>query len=385
MSNVLPPLTLLQPPTLAFGAGVRGQCADYLSRVGTKSVLLVTTVSISPLVDPLVEQLRAAGITVETVDDVPPEPALSYFNPCLARLDAADFDTVIGLGGGSVLDVAKLLAAFAGRDQAIGATFGIGLLGGRAKRLVCLPTTAGTGSEVSPNAILLDDADELKKGVVSPWLVPDAAFVDPELTLSLPPAITAATGIDALVHCIEAYANLHAHPVVDLYALEGIRRIGGRMHRAVTRGDDLAARSEVMLGALYGGFCLGPVNTAAVHALSYPLGGRFHIAHGVANSLLLPHVLRFNAPAAPTRYAEVARALGVEGAGDDSEVAERGVELLARLSRDCGIPQTLSEIGIPRDAIPSMAASAMQVTRLLKNNPREVTEEDAVAIYEAAY
>jgi alcohol dehydrogenase class IV len=283
------------------------------------------------------------------------------------------------------MDVAKLLAAFTRGTQPVAEVFGINLLAGRALPLVCLPTTSGTGAEVSPNAILLDEAAALKKGVVSPHLVPDAAFIDPLLTLTVPPGVTAATGLDALTHCLEAFANRFAHPAVDVYALEGIRLIAAHLERAVHNGQDLDARAAMALGSYYGGLCLGPVNTAAVHALSYPLGGRFHIAHGVANSVLLPHVLRFNTPAAPGRYAQLALALGVPPAGSAAATAGRGVEFLAQLSRRCGVPQTLSELRIPRDAIPSMAQAAMQVTRLLKNNLRPVNETDAVAIYEAAF
>jgi alcohol dehydrogenase class IV len=251
--------------------------------------------------------------------------------------------------------------------------------------LVCLPTTAGTGSEVSPIAVLLDEAEELKKGVVSPHLVPDAAFIDPLLTLSVPPAVTAATGLDALTHCIEAFANKFAHPVTDHYALRGIKLIFENLLPAVRDGKNAEARAALALGSYYGGLCLGPVNTAAVHALSYPLGGKFHIAHGVANALLLPEVLRFNLPAAPGRYAEISTALGVRRNGAVLAAAEQGVEFLAQLSRDCGVPQKLSDLKIPRAAIPAMARAALQVQRLLKNNLRPVTEADAVNIYEATF
>jgi len=172
---------------------------------------------------------------------------------------------------------------------------------------------------------------------------------------------------------------------VDVYALQGIRRIAAHLLRAVRDGGDVAARAQLSLGSLYGGLCLGPVNTAAVHALAYPLGGRFHVAHGVSNAVLLPHVLRFNLPQATERYAEAALALGVERAPTPLATAERGVEFIAELSRSCGIPQRLSELGVPRTAVPEMARAAMQVTRLLKNNPRAVTEADAVRIYEAAF
>jgi alcohol dehydrogenase class IV len=197
--------------------------------------------------------------------------------------------------------------------------------------------------------------------------------------------VTAATGLDALTHCIEAYANKFSHPIVDLYALEGIRLIAGDLLRAVQDGQDREARAKVALGSLYGGLCLGPVNTAAVHALSYPLGGQFHVAHGVSNAVLLPHVLRFNLAQAADRYAEIAVALGCERNGSSTGTAERGLELLAQLSKDCGVPQRLSDLGISREAIPAMAKAAMNVTRLLKNNVRAVSEADAIRIYEESY
>jgi alcohol dehydrogenase class IV len=281
--------------------------------------------------------------------------------------------------------VAKLVAALHDQPGPVHRYFGINLLPPRRTALFCLPTTAGTGSEVSPNAILLDEADQLKKGVISPWLVPDAAYVDPRFTLSAPPGVTAATGIDAMVHCIEAYANRFAHPLVDLYALEGIRLISTHLVRAVRQGDDLEARSAVALGSLYGGLCLGPVNTAAVHALAYPLGGEFHLAHGLSNALLLAPVLRFNLPAAPRRYAEIALALGAAPGADDFATAECGVARIEALCDACGLPRRLATCGVPAAAIPRMAAAAMSVTRLLKNNLRELTAAEAEQIYRAAY
>jgi alcohol dehydrogenase class IV len=292
---------------------------------------------------------------------------------------------MIGLGGGSAIDVAKLVAALCDGRQEVGEVFGIGYLASRALYLASLPTTAGTGSEVTPIAILLDEAENLKKGIVSPHLVPDAAYVDPLLTVGLPPAITAATGLDALTHCIECYANKFAHPAVDLYALQGIRLIAANLIRAVEHGDDLEARANMALGSLYGGLCLAPVNTAAVHALSYPLGSEFHVAHGISNAVLLPHVVRHNLPAAPERYAQMALAMGIGPGDTDEETAERGVARLFELYRACGLPSSMSELGVPEDAIPGMAEAAMKVTRLLKNNLRELTAADAEAIYRAAY
>jgi len=379
------PLTLLQPPRVGFGAGCALECVDEVRRLGLNRVLLVSSPSVLPLAAPLRTRLEDARISVTTLTDVPAEPGVTVFETLLTQAEQHDLDAVIGFGGGSVLDIAKLLAACHRQGWRVREHFGIGRLPGRALKLFCVPTTAGTGSEVSPNAILLDEAEQLKKGIVSPWLVADAAFVDPALTLSVPPALTAATGIDALTHCIEAYANKHAHPIVDVYALEGIRLIGANLARAVAHGDDLSARSAVALGSLYGGLCLGPVNTAAVHALAYPLGGEFHLAHGLSNALLLPHVLRFNLPVAPERYAAIARALGVPAGRNDATTAAAGLEHLATLGAECRLPGGLSAIGVPRDAIPRLAIAAMKVTRLLQNNPRELTVADAEQIYHAAF
>jgi len=376
-------ITLLQPPRIVFGDGCSGQFAALLVQRGVGRVLLVTSSHVETGF--LTRALGEAGCDVVSIGDVDCEPTVKMFREALAAARTEIVDAVVGIGGGSVMDVAKLLAALIPGGQDIQDLFGINRLKRRGLFLCCLPTTAGTGAEVSPNAILLDEADDLKKGVVSPHLVPDVAVVDPLLTLSVPPPVTAATGLDALTHCIEAYANKHAHPVVDLHALEGIRLIAANLQRAVMDGSDVEARGRLALGSLYGGLCLGPVNTAAVHALAYPLGGRFHVAHGVSNAVLLPHVLRFNLPSAATRYAEVAAALGVERNGSPETAAGLGVDVLIGLSKACGVPQRLSELGIPRDAIPSLAKSALQVTRLLRNNPRSLEEHDAIAIYEASY
>jgi len=378
-------VTLLQPPHLVFGNGCAPQAADFLARRGVKRILLVTSKSVRPQITPLVDSLKKNLSDVIEAGFVPAEPTVLFFQTALAEARGAGADAVLAVGGGSVIDVAKLLAALIQGRQTVAEIFGVNLLESRSLPLVCLPTTAGTGAEVSPNAILLDEADELKKGAVSPHLVADAAFVDPLLTRGVTAAVTAATGLDALTHCIEAYANKFAHPMVDTYALQGIRLISQNLRAAVRDGNDLGARAALSLGSLYGGLCLGPVNTAAVHALAYPLGGRFRIAHGVSNALLLPHVLRFNFSAAPERHAEIALALGLAPKGSALATAERGVEFLSQLSRDVGVPQHLSALRIPRSAIPELAQAAMRVTRLLKNNLRPLTEADATQIYNAAY
>ena len=238
---------------------------------------------------------------------------------------------------------------------------------------------------MSPNAILLDERDHLKKGIVSPYLIADAAYVDPKLTWTVPAKVTADTGMDALTHCIEAYTNRFAHPAVDIYALKGIQLIAANLVRAVKNGDDRDAREALALGSLYGGLCLGPVNTAAVHALSYPLGGEFHIPHGLSNAILLPPVMKFNQPACPERYADVAVACGVTPGSSADETAAAGINFIYQLADTVGIPKRLADLGIPQTAVDDMAKAAMEVQRLLKNNPRPVTEQDARDIYNSLY
>ena len=378
-------ITLLQPQKIVFGTGCTEQfCEDYL-KMGFKRLFILTAPPIVPLIQPMVDKLTGEGVSIEIFDRIMQEPSVTDFKNILEVARHFKADSVIGVGGGSVLDITKLVAALIDSDQQVEDLFGTGFVKKRGCWFACMPTMAGTGSEVSPNAILLDERDKLKKGIVSPYLIADVAYVDPQLTVTVPPKVTAETGMDALTHCIEAYTNKFAHPAVDMYALMGIKLIAENLLRAVKNGQDMEAREALLLGSLYGGLCLGPVNTAAVHALSYPLGGEFHLSHGLANAVLLPSVMKFNCSANLKKYAEVALACGaVQGANED-ETAQNGVEFVTQLSKDCGIPTKLTELGIPHEAVDRMAKAAMEVQRLLKNNPRTVTEADAKAIYESLY
>ncbi|HEV2483340.1 MAG TPA: iron-containing alcohol dehydrogenase [Puia sp.] len=371
-------LSIHFPGKLVFGNGCLHQLPEEIAAFSPARVFIVTIPPLLPSLKGLIESLEEKGIHVVTNTDIVREPSFQDFHRIMAEATPYNPDVVIGIGGGSVLDIAKLVAAQLGNDQTLAGYVGIGLLKQRARYLVCIPATSGTGSEVSPNAILVDDADDQKKGIISPFLVPDIVYVDPLLTVSVPPDITAATGLDALTHCLEAYTNKFAQPFIDVYAFEGMRLIAANLVNAVKNGADEEARAHVAMGSLLGGFCLGPVNTAAVHALSYPLGSSFHLPHGLSNALLLPYVMEFNLPAAPERYAAVAQALGCSTAG-------QGVERVRSLIHECGLPATLKEVGVPYDAIVTMAADAMKITRLLKNNPRPVTMQDAINIYKSAY
>jgi alcohol dehydrogenase class IV len=378
-------VVMLQPPRIVIGEEAAQQCVADLLQREHRRVLLVCSPSTRIFAEEIAAKLAEGGAQTEIDASTRAEPTVSSFEAVLAAARAFAPAAVLGLGGGSALDVAKLVAGMMEKRRRVSEVFGIGLLSRRSTYLACLPTTSGTGSEVSPNAILLDERAQLKKGVISGWLVPDAAYCDPRLTIGVPSAVTAATGVDALTHCIEAFANRFAHPAVDVYARAGMRMLSSHLAAAIREPADLAVRETMMIGSLYGGLCLGPVNTAGVHALSYPLGGRFHVPHGAANALLLPHVLAFNAPAAPERYAEVAEALGVRPTGDELETARRGVDCIRSLAEAAGIPMRLRDWKIPESAIPEMASAAMEVTRLLKNNLRAITREDATGIYRQAW
>ena len=390
-------ITLLQPQKIVFGTGCIETFTEDYKKMGLLRLMVLTAPPILPLIEEPLANLKAAGVSIEIFQNILAEPTVNDFKKIPEAARQFKADSVVGIGGGSVLDVTKLVAAFINSDQQVEDCFGTGFIKRKGLWFACLPTTAGTGSEVSPNAILLDERDHLKKGIVSPYLIADAAYVDPKLTWTVPAKVTADTGMDALTHCIEAYTNKFAHPSVDIYALQGIRLIAANLERAVTLARDykpadlsdnpdyVEAREALAFGSLYGGLCLGPVNTAAVHALSYPLGGEFHIPHGLSNAILLPSVMKFNMPSNVKRHAEVAIAMGCEPGKNDEETAQRGVDFIYRLAEAVGIPKKLTDLGIPQTAVPGMAKAAMQVQRLLKNNPREVTEQDARDIYNSLY
>ncbi len=379
------PITLQQPQKIVFGTGcIKRFTEDYLA-LGHKKLMVVTLPFIHPMLQEMADTLQQQGVEVSYYEKISAEPTVNDYEQLVAKAREFGADSFVGIGGGSVLDVTKLAATLCYQSDNVTSLFGTGFVKKKGLWFACLPTTSGTGSEVSPNAILLDESDNLKKGVVSPYLMADAAYIDPQLTWSVPPKVTAETGMDALTHCIEAYTNKFAHPCVDMYALQGIRLIASNISRAVKDGKDVEAREAMSLGSMYGGLCLGPVNTAAVHALSYPIGGEFHISHGLSNAILLPSVMRFNYVANVRRYADVAVACGVEPGATDEETALKGVDFITRLSAEIGIPASLSDLGIPRSAVPGMAKAAMNVQRLLKNNPRVVTEQDAYNIYDGLF
>ncbi|MDP4186450.1 MAG: iron-containing alcohol dehydrogenase [Bacteroidota bacterium] len=378
-------IKLNNPSSLVFGAGCINQIAEDYKITECKRFFIITIPPVLEQISSLLNDLSSKGIAIKTITTIKGEPSFSDFEQILSAARDFQADSVAGIGGGSVMDVSKLVAAlFDGKQQAK-SVVGTGLIKGRHIPLICAPTTSGTGSEVSPNAILLDEEQHAKLGIISPWLVPDKVYVDPSLTRGLPPQVTAFTGIDALTHCIEAYTNRFAHPMVDTFALEGIRLISTNLKKAYENGNDLEARSNLSLGSVYGGMCLGPVNTAAVHALAYPLGSDYKIAHGISNALMLTYIMEFNLSSSENRYANIARGAGISNSKSDHEAALESISFFRKLIKDCGMPLKLSEIGISYGDIKKLAESALLVQRLLKNNPREISLADAESIYQKAY
>ncbi len=373
------------PTRLVFGNHTIEKMVDELNSMKARRVAVLTIPALQSSIKPMLQQLEASGIEVLVDESIEKEPYFSDLHRLVDYFTPFQPDTVLGIGGGSVLDIAKLLAALLENEQSVQDVVGNGLLKKRTKKLICAPATSGTGSEVSPNAILIDDADGQKKGIISPLLVPDLVLVDPVLSVSVPPAVTAATGLDALTHCIEAYTNKFSNPFIDVFALEGIRSIAGNLVDAVYDGNNLVAREKLSMGSMQGGFCLGPVNTAAVHALAYPLGTMYHVAHGLSNAVLLPHVMEFNLPASVEKYAAVAGAMGVSPDADLHAMAMKGILRIREIMQACKVPENLRSMGVTAASIPLLAEEAMKIQRLLKNNPRTVLFEDAINIYEKTF
>jgi alcohol dehydrogenase class IV len=336
------------------------------------------------LVTPAVNSLEQAGITVHIYSDVVADPPESVVLDAVAFARQHDVHIVIGLGGGSSMDVAKLIAVLAGSGQDISAIYGIGNVSGARLPLVQVPTTAGTGSEVT-NIAIVTTGTTTKMGVVAPQLYADLAILDAELTLGLPAAVTAATGIDAMVHAIEAYTSRHKkNPLSDMLAQQALHLLSANIITACERGSQLAGRQAMLLGAFLAGQAFSNSPVAAVHALAYPIGGIFHVPHGLSNSLVLPHVLRFNLPVAAELYAELARIVAPHVEGSTEARAEALIVAMHQIATITGIPTTLQQVGIAESDLDRLADDAMLQTRLLGNNPREVTRDDARAIYAAA-
>ena len=330
----------------------------------------------------LSELLTQAGIAVALFDAVEPDPRLQLASLAAEQLRASGSDVVIGIGGGSAIDIAKVAAVLVTNSQPIATLFGIDLVPQPGLPLLVIPTTAGTGSEVTPIAILSDEEEKLKKGIVSPYLFPTVAVLDPELTVGLPPMVTAATGMDALIHAMEAYTSKNADRLSDLFACQAMRLLYDNIRKAYNDGGDIAARGDMLEGSMLAGIAFANAGVTAVHAFAYPIGAEFHIPHGIANSLMLVPVMEFNMVAGPQRFADIAAIFGEDVAGLSApEAARRAMEAIRRLTVDLNLPRKLSQYGVKDSDVDGLAAGVMKVTRLLANNPRQLTVEDAKAIY----
>ena len=375
-------------PKLVCEAGAATRLGEMARELGIRRALIVTDAGLvaAGLLEPVQAGFRTAGTVCTLFSDVVADPPEQSVALAVQAARDAGADGVIGVGGGSSLDTAKLVALLAGTPQELPDIYGIGLAKGPRLPLIQVPTTAGTGSEVTPIAIVTTPSSE-KKGVVSSLLYPDLAVLDAHLTLGLPPRVTAMTGIDAMVHAIEAYTTRHKkNPLSDSLALRALSLLAGNIRTVIADGRDVAARAAMLQGSLLAGIAFANAPVGAVHALAYPLGGHFHVPHGLSNALMLGPVLEFNRPAAETLYAELAPAILPGSAfATPAKATDAFLGAMRDLVAAMPMEQRLEQVGVRRDDLPMLAADAMKVQRLLINNPREVTYDDALDLYRQAF
>ena len=376
---------------IRFGKDISLQTIDEVSGLLGSNILFVTDPGLNKLglANKVLSSLRHTS-NVTVFHEVEADPSRSTLFKVIDLGKDIKCTGIIGFGGGSSMDVAKLAALILGSQENLDEAWGVANAKGPRLPLVLYPTTAGTGSEVTPISIITQD-DLEKKGVSSPIILPDLAILDPLLTLGLPPHITAATGIDAMVHAIESYASksLNNNPMSKIFAKEALRLLGGAITKAVLDGNNEDARSDMLLGSMLAGASFGNSPVAGVHALAYPIGGTYHIPHGLSNALVLPHVLRFNITEtiAAQHYSEIAPIIFPEIKTNtaNQDIAANFIEKLASLSQSLGLEQRLRDVNIPESACETMAKDAMKQTRLLINNPKEINEQDAYNIYKSAW
>lgn len=364
--------------------GLAGQC----QQLGITRPLMVTDPGLMKigLVQPVLKALEKAGLSPLVFDQVREDPPEETVLAAAELARSGNVDGVVAVGGGSSMDVAKVVAVLLGGEQALSDIYGVGQVTGGRLPLVLVPTTAGTGSEVTPVAVITT-GETTKAGVSSSVLLPDVAVLDAGLTLGLPPAVTAMTGVDAMVHAIEAFTSRHKkNPLSDNLALQALDLLSRNIRTAVAEGSNLQARENMLLGACLAGQAFANAPVAAVHALAYPLGGQYHIPHGLSNSLVLPSVLEYNAPEAHELYARLAEVVvGAPVTGSDEAKTTALIAALRRLIDDVSLPATLQQAGVQESDLELLAEDAMLQQRLLVNNPREVNYNDALSIYRAAY
>jgi alcohol dehydrogenase class IV len=354
-------------------------------RNGT-SVFIVTDPGIlsAGLLDSTLSKFKSLGLDYQIFSEVQADPSISVIEKAVKAAKDYKSDYIVGFGGGSSMDVAKLVALLALGKERLADVYGVDMVKGPRLPLILIPTTAGTGSEVTKSSVVTVSESE-KKGVLSPYLLPDLALLDAELTLGLPPHVTAATGIDAMVHAIEAFTTKHLkNPISDCMAKEALRLLSGNLHQVVAHGDDIVARENMLLGACLAGMAFANAPVAGVHALAYPIGARFHVPHGLSNSLVLGPVMRFNVEVAHEMYAELGQIIKPGLHGSTKERAYELADYMGGLAGELGLPQRMTEVDIDANDIVQLASDAMLQKRLLMNSPREITFKDAVEIYREA-
>lgn len=382
----------LRSAQIVMGKGALSQAGEEARRLiapgkGSNALIVCGNVmGSSESYSRLAESLEAVGIGAVKFSGVEPEPSMETGQRCADALGSGDFGLVVGFGGGSALDVAKVASVTAGSSD-IRTLVGIGKVSSKVVPSLVVPTTSGSGSESTMSA-LLSDAREggMKKGFVSPFMLPDAAIIDPLTTLSVPPSTTAATGIDALIHALEAFVSRRANPITDALALDAIKRIGGSLRTAFVHGDDVKAREEMSAGSLMAGLCIGNAGLGLVHGMAIPLGGLFNITHGIANAVLLPFVLDFNRMAAPEKYALAAEAMGERVDGlDTAERASLISPAVSKLMDDIGIPASLKELGVPEAALDMLSEHAFNHRRQVDMNPRQPTRAEIRELFQMGW
>ncbi len=371
---------------LITGKGAAQELAEQLSKLGVENPFIVTDkgVSSSGTLTVITDQLSENSYAI--YDNISPEPEVSVVQACVDAFQQGRHDGVVAVGGGSAMDTAKCVAVMAEHTGDLESLFGENAVSQRSIPLIAIPTTAGTGSEVTNIAILSDPEAQIKRGIVSDFLLPDVAIVSPEMTLSCPRGVTAASGVDALVHAVEAYLSNFSSPITDALAIKAMTLIIHALPKAFSEPQNLQAREDMATGSLLAGLAFGNAGVGAVHALAYPLGGRYHIPHGVSNALLLPYVMEYNKPVCLERFYDIAQAFGEPvHTLTKSQAADQVTCRLRKLCNDVEIPKNLSELNIPKGDINQMAEEAFNVKRLLRNNPRALTLGDITAIYQAAF
>jgi alcohol dehydrogenase class IV len=374
-------------PRIVCEQGASGRLGRIAADLGVRHVFVVTDRFLldAGLLAEALAGCEAAGVKATVFSDVLADPPEESVEAAVAVARDAGVDGVIGFGGGSSMDTAKLVALLVRSPRPLPEIYGIGLAQGPRLPLIQVPTTAGTGSEVTPISIVTTPSAE-KKGVVTPVLYPDVAVLDSRLTLGLPPRTTAMTGIDAMVHAIESYTSRHKkNPVSDALALRALMLLYGNIRVVLAEPSNAQARENMLLGSLLAGMAFANAPVAAVHALAYPIGGHFHVPHGLSNALVLLPVLEFNLEPARAAYADLAKVLGLAKDGDDAVNARLFVDAMRALVAEMPFEQNLRAVGIEERHLPMLADDAMKVQRLLVNNPRDVALEDAMALYRTAF